>query len=166
MTVTKGAWSPSDGGQGLGATLAHDLLAFSVMYNSCELVFPTAYLPCASTARLLFKSLGHGAPVDDLPDGAKVLGLAVLVLQVVGVLPGVDAEQGLEVAGDGVLVGAGDEAEGARRLVLDEPGPAGALDAGESGVGLLLEVAKGTKVLVDGGLRGVSHGVGSGGGRE
>ena len=39
-------------------------------------------------------------------------------------LPGVDAEEGLEVACDGVLVGAGDEAQGAGRLVLDEPGPA------------------------------------------
>lgn len=67
-------------------------------------------------------------------------------------LPGVDAHEGLEVAGDGVLVGAGDDGEGARSLVLDEPGPAGALDAGEEGVGLLLEVVKGAKVFVDGGL--------------
>jgi hypothetical protein len=69
------------------------------------------------------------------------------------VLPGVDAEEGLVVAGDGVLVGAGDETEGARGLVLDEPGPAGALDAGEGGVGLLLEVLEGAEVLVDGSLR-------------
>lgn len=101
---------------------------------------------------LFLESLGNSAPIDDIPNGAKVLGLAVLVLQVVGVLPGVDAEQGLEVSGDGVLVGAGDEAEGARGLVLDQPGPAGALDAGEGGVGLLLEVVEGAKVLVDGGL--------------
>ena len=101
---------------------------------------------------LFLESLGNSAPVDDVPDGAKVLGLAVLVLQVVGVLPGVNAHQGLEVAGDGVLIGTGDDAESARGLVLDEPGPAGALDAGEHGVGLLLEVVKGAKVFVDGSL--------------
>ena len=104
------------------------------------------------TTLLLLKALRNGAPVDDLPDGAEVLGLAVLVLQIVGVLPSVDTHEGLEVAGHGVLVGAGDETEGARGLVLDEPGPAGALDASQGGVGLLLQVLKGTKVLVDGRL--------------
>lgn len=68
-------------------------------------------------------------------------------------LPGVNAHQGNEVAGDGVLVGASDNAEGARGLVLDEPGPAGALDAGEGSVGLLLEVVEGAEVLVDGSLQ-------------
>lgn len=106
----------------------------------------------ARKTSLFAEALGDGAPVDDVPDGAEVLGLAVLVLEVVGVLPGVDAEEGLVVAGDGVLVGAGDDGEVARGLVLDEPGPAGALDAGEGGVGLLLEVFKGAKVLLDGGL--------------
>lgn len=104
-------------------------------------------------AILFLKSLGNSAPVDDVPDGAKVLSLAVLVLQVVGVLPGVNAHQRLDVAGDWVPVGACDDAESARGLVLDEPGPAGALDAGEQGVGLLLEVVKGAKVFVDGGLQ-------------
>lgn len=68
-------------------------------------------------------------------------------------LPGVDAQQGLEVARDGVLVRAGDEAERARGLVLDEPGPAGALDAGEGRVGLLLEGVERAEVFVDGGLQ-------------
>lgn len=67
-------------------------------------------------------------------------------------LPGVDAQQGLKVAGDRVLVGAGDEGEVAGGLVLDDPGPAGALDASEGSVGLLLEVLKGAEVLVDGSL--------------
>lgn len=98
----------------------------------------------------LAEPLGHGLPVDDVPDGAEVLGLAVLVLQVVGVLPGVDAQQGDQVAGDGVLVRAGDEAQRARLLVLDDPGPAAALDAGEGGVGLLDEGGVGAEVAVDG----------------
>ena len=103
-------------------------------------------------AYLLLEALGHVAPVDDLPDGAEVLRLAVLVLQVVGVLPGVNAHERLEVTGDGVLVGAGDKTEGARGLVLDEPGPAGTLNAGEGSVGLLFEVLEGAEVLVDGSL--------------
>lgn len=68
-------------------------------------------------------------------------------------LPSVDAEKGLEVARDGVLVQAGDEAECARGLVLDEPGPAGALDTGQGRVGLLLEVVERSEVFVDGRLR-------------
>jgi hypothetical protein len=75
-----------------------------------------------------------------------------LVLEVVGVLPSVDTEQGLQVASDGVLVGAGDKTEVAGGLVLDKPGPAGALDACEGGVGLLLEAFERAEVLVDGSL--------------
>ena len=67
-------------------------------------------------------------------------------------LPGVNAHQRLEVAGYGVLVRTGDETEGARGLVLHEPGPAGALDAGKGSVGLLLEILERPEVFVDGGL--------------
>lgn len=65
-------------------------------------------------------------------------------------LPGVNAEEGLKVTGDGVLVGSGNDGQSASVLVLDEPGPAGALDTGEGSVGLLLEGLEGAKVLVDG----------------
>ncbi len=123
-----------------------------LMYNSHRRSL--SYRPAFVT--LFLETLRDGAPVDDIPNGTKVLGLAVLVLQIVCVLPGVYSKERLEVAGDGVLVGAGDEAEGAGGLVLDEPGPAGALDSGEGGVGLLLEVLEGAKVLVDGSLRKVS----------
>lgn len=68
-------------------------------------------------------------------------------------LPGVNAQQRLEVARHGILVRAGDEAEGAGRLVLDEPCPAGTLDASQCGVGLLLERLERSEVLVDGGLQ-------------
>jgi hypothetical protein len=101
---------------------------------------------------LVLKTLGNGVPVDNVPNGAKVLSLAVLVLKVVGVLPSVDTEKRLEVASNRVLVRAGDEAKGTGCLVLDEPGPAGALDTGEGSVGLLLEGLEGAKVLVDGSL--------------
>lgn len=98
------------------------------------------------------KSLSDVAPVDHLPDGAEVLGLAVLVLEVVGVLPGVNTHEGLEVSGDGVLVGTSGDAQGTGGLVLDEPSPAGALDASQSSVGLLLEALEGAEVLIDGSL--------------
>jgi hypothetical protein len=68
------------------------------------------------------------------------------------VLPGVDTHERLEVTGDGILVCTGDEAKGAGSLVLDQPCPAGTLDAGEGGIGLLLEVLEGAEVLVDGSL--------------
>ena len=66
-------------------------------------------------------------------------------------LPGVNTQQRLQVSSNGVLVGAGDQAQSTRGLVLDEPSPAGALDASKSSVGLLLEVVEGAKVLGDGG---------------
>lgn len=67
-------------------------------------------------------------------------------------LPSINAHQRLEVAGDRVLAHASDEAQGARGLVLDQPSPAGALDASEGGVGLLLEVVERAKVFLDGSL--------------
>jgi len=45
-----------------------------------------------------------GLPVDHVPDVLEVLCLAVLVLEVVGVLPGIDTQDGLELSDDGVLV--------------------------------------------------------------
>lgn len=99
---------------------------------------------------LFLEALGHSLPVDNVPDGVKVLGLAVLVLQVVGVLPSIDTEKGLEVAGDGVLVRASDDAEGAAGLVLDKPGPTAALNSGQGGVDLLAQGVEGAKVLLDG----------------
>lgn len=51
----------------------------------------------------------HRLPVDDVPDGVDVLGPHVPVVDVVGVLPDVDPEEGHEAGGrlEGVLVGAG-----------------------------------------------------------
>src|SRR5690606_8199235 len=79
--------------------------------------------------------LRDGVPVHDVPPRLDVVGTAVLVVQVVGVLPDVEAEdRGVAVHDRRVLVG--------RRVALqlaaaidDQPGPAGAEAAG----GLLLE---------------------------
>lgn len=99
---------------------------------------------------LFLEALGHSLPVDNVPDGVKVFGLAVLVLQVVGVLPSIDTKKRLEVAGDRVLVRASDDAKGAAGLVLDQPGPTAALDSGQGGVDLLAQGVEGAKVLLDG----------------
>ena len=53
----------------------------------------------------------HHAPIDNLPQGLEVRGAAVLVVEVVGVFPDVEGEEGAEAVGDGV-VGAGVLADG------------------------------------------------------
>ena len=40
-------------------------------------------------------------PIDDLPKGGEMGGAAVLVVEIVGVLPDVEGEQGFEAFGDG-----------------------------------------------------------------
>lgn len=100
------------------------------------------------------ESLGNSLPVDNVPDGVKVLGLAVLVLEVVCVLPSVDAEKRDVVARHGVLVGTSDDLQSSRALVLGQPRPAAALDTRECGVNLLPKLVDGAKVLLDGRLEG------------
>lgn len=66
-------------------------------------------------------------------------------------LPRIDAQEGDKVASDGVLVGAGDERQLAiLRLVLGQPRPTGALDAGQRGVHLLDEGLERTELGRDG----------------
>src|ERR1039458_1640408 len=63
-------------------------------------------------------------PVDDAPPGGQIVGAAVLVFQVVGVLPDVVAEDGIQALGQRrFLVGGGDDLELAAGE--DEPTPAG-----------------------------------------
>jgi hypothetical protein len=75
------------------------------------------------------------------------------------VLPSVDAEDGPELADDGVLVGVGADLEAARLGVLNEPGPAGALDAGEGRVEALLEGVEGAVRVVDGAGQSAARGL-------
>src|SRR6202167_3500593 len=87
---------------------------------------------------------GDGRPVHDVPPRVEVVGAAGLVLEVVGVLPDVDAEQRDLAGGDRVvLVGAADHGEAV--AVEHEPGPAGAelVDAGFLELGL--EVREGAE---------------------
>ena len=79
------------------------------------------------------------SPVEDLPEGGEVGGAAVLVVEVVGVLPDVEGEEGLEAAGYGVAgIGLLGDDEGAVGIG-GEPDPAGAEEADAFGYELVLE---------------------------
>lgn len=65
-------------------------------------------------------SLG-GLPVDHLPDVVDVRGLAVEVLEIVGMLPHVYAEERGVAHDDSFLVGQGDDSELSGDGFLDEP---------------------------------------------
>ncbi len=88
-------------------------------------------------------------PVKNLPEVVKLGGTAVLVVEVVGVLPDVEGQDGTEAAGDGVA-GAGllGDDEGA---VGDgpEPDPAGAEQPGAFGDEVVLEGVEAAPLLHD-----------------
>jgi hypothetical protein len=107
----------------------------------------------------LLQPLLSRLPVDNIPHSREVLGLAVLVLQVVRVLPGINTEDRAELADNGVLVGVGLDADVAGLHVLHEPGPAGALDAGERGVELALQLVERAVGLCDLGGEGAGWGL-------
>ena len=91
----------------------------------------------------------HHAPIDNLPQGLEVRGAAVLVVEVVGVFPDVEGEEGAEAVGDGV-VGAGvlADGQGAGGIGL-EPHPPGAEEADALGDELLLEGLEGAPLGFD-----------------
>ena len=93
-------------------------------------------------------ALQHG-PVDDLPELLQLGGAAVLEVEVVGVLPDVEGEYGLEAFGDGVagagLLGDGESA--VRRG--GEPDPAGAEQSDALGDELVLEGVEGAPLFHD-----------------
>ena len=75
----------------------------------------------------------HDAPIDNPPEGFEVRGAAVLVVEVVGVFPDVEGQEGLEPMGGGV-VGAGVLADGQGAIGIGlEPHPAGAEEGGAGG---------------------------------
>jgi len=98
----------------------------------------------------LLKPLLGSLPVDDVPNRLEVLGLSVLVVEVIRMLPGIDAEKGAELADDGILVGIGPNLHTARLDILHQPRPAAALDAGERGVELVGEGGEAAVAVVDG----------------
>ena len=91
------------------------------------------------------RTLGDVVPVDDVPEGVEVVGTFVLVLQVVGVLPDVGAEQRRLSRRRSACPGSGSRRPRGAGGVLDQPGPAGA-EAGDAGAfELLLEGVEGAE---------------------
>mmetsp|Transcript_31628 Transcript_31628/g.54928 ORF Transcript_31628/g.54928 Transcript_31628/m.54928 type:complete len:288 (+) Transcript_31628:205-1068(+) len=104
--------------------------------------------------------VGHLGPVDNLPEVGHVLGAAVLVLEVVGVLPHIQAQDGLHGVGGAfhervILVGGAADAKLAISLHT-KPCPARAELASGGSVELLLHGVHRAKGLVNG--RGQSSG--------
>ncbi len=98
----------------------------------------------------LCEALVHFVPVYGVPPGGQVIGPAVLVLKVIGVLPNVVAEDREAAVGHRVvLVGGADDSELAVASAY-KPGPATAesLDAGV--IELCLEGVKVAEGLIDG----------------
>lgn len=136
-----------------GSVTTGELRAHRVLYQGVYITYIQLHSSHVKHCFSFFKPLGNSAPVDDLPDGTEILSLAILVLQVVSMLPGVNTQERLKVTSDGILVGTSDKRQRARGLVFDEPGPARALDASKSRVGLLLQVFERPEIFIDGGLR-------------
>jgi len=89
------------------------------------------------------KSLLNSLPVNHIPDRTKIFGLPVLILQIICMLPRINAQQRCVFSNNRVLVGICADLDLTSLVVLDEPGPAAALDTGECGVEFGLEVRKG-----------------------
>lgn len=88
------------------------------------------------------ETLLGGLPVEHIPDGLEVLGLAVLILQVVCVLPCIDTQNGSVLAHNRVLVCVRLDQDLAGLVVLHEPRPSTALDTRKRRVELALEVGE------------------------
>src|SRR4051794_27254767 len=100
-------------------------------------------------ARVL-EALAALFPVHHVPPRLEVVRALVLVLEVVGVLPDVDAEQGCLARGDRrVLVRCARHLEPAAGAVVDEPRPAAAELADAGRVHLLLELVEAAEGLGD-----------------
>jgi hypothetical protein len=98
------------------------------------------------------KALVDFVPVEDVPPGREIFGATVVVFQVLGVLPDVVAEDGIEALRDGVvLIGGADDLNFAIAAgFAGEPDPSAAelLDAGIVEFGL--EILEGAEGLGDG----------------
>src|SRR5579875_81416 len=96
----------------------------------------------------LLETLVDLFPIHHVPPGRKVLGAAIVVLQVVGVLPYVVAQNGIEALHEGaVLIRRGDDLQLA--AAIDQPAPAGAELLGRRLVELLLESVEGAEVFLN-----------------
>lgn len=90
----------------------------------------------------LLKSLLNSLPVDHIPDSIEVLGLAVLILEIVGMLPSINTKQRNVSADNRILVGVCLDLNLTGLGVLDQPSPTRTLDTGEGGIELVLEAGE------------------------
>lgn len=97
----------------------------------------SCYLPINS-APLLQSSL-NSLPVNHIPNSIEILRLAVLILQIIRMLPSINTQQRCEFANDGILVGICADEDLTGLVVLDKPCPATALDTCQCGVEFGLE---------------------------
>src|SRR5262249_7565716 len=99
-------------------------------------------------AARLRQAIGDGLPVDDAPPGIDVVRPLVLVLQVVGVLPHVDAEDRcVALHQRAVLVRGAVDLQGL--AVPREPGPTAAEAARRGGLHLVLELGEAREGVVN-----------------
>ncbi len=96
----------------------------------------------------LFEAFVDFVPVDDVPPCGEIFRTAVLVFQVIGVLPDIVAEDGVvSLRERGILVGGGDDLQLA--AVQNEPAPSGAELLCRGFVELLLKGLEIAEVLLD-----------------
>jgi hypothetical protein len=88
---------------------------------------------------LLPQSSLNSLPINYIPNSIKIFCLAILILQIVRMLPSINAQQRGELAYDWILVCICADQDLTRLVVFDEPGPAAALDTGERGIEFALE---------------------------
>lgn len=98
----------------------------------------------------LLEALLGRLPVDDIPDGLEVLGLAILVIKVVSVLPGINTQDWAELANNRILVRVCLDLDAASLSILNQPSPPAALNACQSRVELLLERIQAAVAFIDG----------------
>lgn len=96
----------------------------------------------SKTPPRLLESLLRRLPVHDIPNSAKVLRLAILVLQVVRVLPRINAQNGTELTHHGVLVRICLDLDRTSVGILYQPCPTRTLNPRQSSVELGFELVQ------------------------
>jgi hypothetical protein len=100
---------------------------------------------------VLVETVSDGLPVDNLPNGLEVIGTNVLVLEVVSVLPNVNAQKRNQTSGglERILVRGSGNLKALELLVVAEPTPARSLNGSGLGVELFNELVKRTPGLLN-----------------
>src|ERR1700679_2994763 len=96
----------------------------------------------------MFEALVYFVPIDGSPPGGEVVGTLVLVLEVVGVLPDIVAQDGIVPLGNWtVLVRGGDDFQ--LSAFKDQPSPAGTKLLSGGFIEQLFEVGEAAEVFLD-----------------